>query len=49
MPSLACGQTTSSLNTARNKAPAANVLVAGHRQNNETQQTGKKQQTNPKL
>ncbi len=48
MPGPDCDRTAASLHFARNKALAVNVLVAGHGQNNETQQTGKKQQTNPK-
>jgi len=43
-----CGRTAASLHFTRNKALAVNVLVAEQGQNNESQQTGKKQQTNPK-
>ncbi len=49
MQGPACSQTAASLHFARNKVLAADVPVAGLGQNNETQQTGKKQQTNPKL
>ncbi|MCS4181622.1 hypothetical protein GGQ07_003081 [Salinibacter ruber] len=48
MPDPARSQTAASLHFARNKVPAANVPVTGHGQNNESQQTGKKQQTNPR-
>ncbi|MCS4142173.1 hypothetical protein GGQ15_002569 [Salinibacter ruber] len=47
MPGPARSQTAASLRFARNKVLAADVPVAGHGQDNESQQTGKKQQTNP--